>query len=198
MVSDQPSMTEEGISSITSTFSSISRDAGSAISHYINNLQSQDNQGGADLDLYGKYDEEDHDGRYDSRRNLDIDKQSDMGELLAENNKSAVTGAVLFKDTGSGYSLDEDASKGEEEEEEFDGKNDDISQPEQVQKQNWKEIDEILTDIYQIRKQRDSEQVEEIREREKEDGNGRMLNSEVKLRNGKELDEEGLRTWYFW
>lgn len=192
MVSDQPSMTEEG----TSTPSSISRDAGSATSHYINDLQSQDNLGGTDLDLYGKNDEEDHDGRYDSTRKLDIDKQSDMGELLVENNKSTVTGAVLFKDTGSGYSLDEDVSKGEEEE--FDGKNDDISQPEQVQKLNWKKIEEILTDINQLRKQRDSEQEEEIREYEKEDGNGRMFNSEVKLRNGKELDEEGLMTWYFW
>lgn len=197
MVSDQPSTNKEGLSSIISTSSSISRDGGSATSHYINDLQSHDNQGGTDLVLYGKYDEEDQDDGYDSRSNLDLDKQSDMGELLVENNKFTVTTAVLFKGTGSGYSLDEDVSKGDGEE--FEGENDDISQPEQVQKLNWKKIEEILpTDISQLRKQRDSEEVEEIREHEEEEGNGRMLNSEEKLRNGKELDGDGLMTWYFW
>lgn len=196
MVSDQPSMNKEGLSSISSTSSSISRDGGSATSHYINDLQSHDNQGGTDLVLYGKYDdEEDQDDRYDSRSNLDLDKQSDMGELLVQNNKFTVTTAVLFKGTGSGYSLDEDVSKGEGEE--FEGENDDIAQPEQIQKLNWKK-EILLTDINQLREQRDSEEVEEIREHEEEEGNGRMLNSEVKSRNGKELDGDGLMTWYFW
>lgn len=197
MVSDQTSEKEKGLSSATSTSSSMSRDGGSATSRHINNLHSLNNQGATDVDLGGKYETGDRDDRYDTRSKLDPDKRGYMGELSLEKNKSTVTRSGLFRDTGSVDSVDKDIKKSEEIE--FEGENDDISQPEQVQALNWKEIEQILTQINHLREQRDSEEVEETMENnEKDEKTVRMSNSEVKFRNGTELDGDGLMTWFFW
>lgn len=176
MISDQPSMTEEEVSAIISTSSSMTSDGGSATSRYVQDLQSRDNQGWKTVDLYDK---EDPNGRY-IRSNLDLDTQGYMGELLVESDKSTVTKAVLFKDTESVYSFDSAISKGEVEQ--FGDRNE----------------ESLLTEIYQLREQRDSKEVKENSGHEEKEGNGRKLNSEVQLGNYEELDRDGLMTWYLW
>lgn len=153
MVSDQPSMKEKEDSAIISTSSSMTSNGGSATAHYHYDLQSRDNHGWTTVDLYDK---EDENGRY-IKGITDLEKQGYMGELLVENDKSTVTKAVLLKDAESGYLFDSVISKGEMEE--FEDGNDDVSQPEQVQKLNWKNNEKSLTEINQLREQIDSKEV---------------------------------------
>lgn len=162
---------------------------GSANSHYIDDLQSRDNQGWKTLDLY---DEEDQNGRY-IRSNPDLDEQGYMGELLVENDKSTATKA---EDTESGYSFDSITSKGQMEQ--FEDRNDDVLRPEQVQKLNWENIEKgLLTELNLLREQRHSKEVKGSREHEETEGN-EGKNSEIQLGNYNELDRDGLMAWYFW
>lgn len=186
MVSDQPSMKED-VSAIISTSSSMTSEGAFASSHDMDGLQVPDKQGWTTVDLY---DEEDQSTRY-IRSDLDLD--SHMGALLVENDKSTVTKAALFKDAESGYSFGGVISQGELEQ--FQDRDDDVSQPEKAQKLNWKNIEKsLLMEINQLREQRDSKEVKESGEHVGEERNGRKLNSQVQLRKDKELDRDGFMT----
>lgn len=206
-------MAEDGFLPISPTSVSRSREGEATIIHYIDELHSHDNlRESAGVVMY---DDEDDGGGDEEGEQPDGDEsgviprvmtEPDLEELgfwerdLVEKYESAVTYSNQFEEDGSGYLVQEDFSDSEEEG--FEGRENEISDVQQVINLNQEEaLEEMLPS--EVSLQRDLESPEEEEESRKHTGkheeDGRMIASEVKWKNDDEdLVADGKMTWYFW
>lgn len=217
LVSYQPYMAEDGFLPISPTSVSTSREGEATIIHYIDELHSHDNlRGSAGVVMYDDDDddgggddddEEEQPGGDESRVIPRVMTEHDLEELgfgerdlVEEKYESAVTYSDQFEEDGSGYLVQEDFSDSEEEG--FEGRENEISDVQQVVNLNQKEaLEEMLPS--EVSLQRELESPEEEEESRKHTGkheeDGRMVASEVKWKNDDEdLVDDGKMTWYFW
>lgn len=192
----------------------MSREGEATIIHYIDELHSHDNlRGSAGVVMY---DDEDDGGGDKEEEQPDGDEsgviprvmtEPDLEELgfgvrdlVEEKYESAVTYSNQFEEDGSGYLGQEDFSDSEEEG--FEGRENEISDVQQVINLNQKEaLEEMLPS--EVSLQRELESPEEEEENRKHTGkheeDGRVMAPEVKWKNDDEdLVDDGKMTWYFW
>nr|XP_046268202.1 zona pellucida sperm-binding protein 3 [Scatophagus argus] len=211
LVSDQPYTAEVGFLPISPSSVSMSREDKASISQYTDVLQSHENLWGS-VDII-KHDDDDNDAEdeeeleedeKESGVNLIVMTEPDLGELgfkerdlMEEKNESEVRESNQFEEDGSGYFVEEDFSESEEG---LEGREDEISDVQQVIHLDQKE-GEMLPSAASLQRALQP-LVPEGEENWKHTGRGeedeRMIASEVEWKDeDKDLVNDREMTWYF-